>query len=106
MPLKAVFFDIDGTLVASNEFHLMGWEEAFHDHSQPAPKDNIRVQIRKGADQLIPSLLASIDNATQDRIAGRDGEVFSVRYLEKVRPLPHAADLVEMLHSEGKRVIL
>jgi beta-phosphoglucomutase-like phosphatase (HAD superfamily) len=29
MPIKAVLFDIDGTLVDSNDQHVLAWEEAF-----------------------------------------------------------------------------
>jgi beta-phosphoglucomutase-like phosphatase (HAD superfamily) len=40
MPLKAVFFDIDGTLVDSNEFHIMAWEEAFRESGHHVPKSH------------------------------------------------------------------
>ena len=76
MPLKAVFFDIDGTLVDSNEFHVMAWDEAFRDHGHPVPQDQIRVQIGKGADQLIPTLLPDLNEKTRKAIADRHGEIF------------------------------
>lgn len=106
MPLKAVFFDIDGTLVDSNEFHVMAWHEAFHDHGFPTNKDDIRGQIGKGADQLIPSLLPSVPNDIQDAIAQQHGEIFRTRYLAQVRPFPNATDLVQQLHFKGKDVVL
>ena len=53
MPLKAVFFDIDGTLVDFDEFHVQAWQEAFQDAGHWLDKDMIRVQIGKGADKLI-----------------------------------------------------
>jgi len=106
MTLKAVFFDIDGTLVDSNEFHVMAWEEAFHDYGHRIPKDRIRVQIGKGADQLIPSLLPGLDKRAQDSIAKRHGELFGERYMKEVKPFPNAADLVEVLHAKGKQVMV
>ena len=29
MPIKAILFDIDGTLIDSNDLHVLAWEEAF-----------------------------------------------------------------------------
>lgn len=105
MPLKAIFFDIDGTLVDSNEFHVMAWDEAFRDHRLRTEPAVIRGQIGKGADQLIPSLFPDLDEKTQAAIADRHGELFGKRYLEQVKPFPNATDLVEMLHVKGKQVI-
>lgn len=106
MPLTAVFFDIDGTLVDSNEFHVMAWEEAFRDHGLLAEKATIRGQIGKGADQLIPSLFPNVERDKQDVIAKRHGEIFRLRYLKQVKAFPHAADLIEMVHAKGTRAIL
>jgi membrane protein len=106
MPLKAVFFDIDGTLVDSNESHVFAWEEAFRDHGLLADKSAIRAQIGKGADQLIPSLFPGVTLEQQKEIARRHGEIFRLRYLNQVQPFPHATDLIEMLHAKGIKVIL
>ena len=106
MPLKAVFFDIDGTLVDSNDFHVMAWQEAFHDHGYAIRREHIRVQIGKGADQLIPALLPHADDATEEAIGHRHGEIFQTRYLKEVRPFPCAAALIDLLSTKGKRVLL
>lgn len=76
MPLKAVFFDIDGTLVDSNEFHVMAWDEAFRDHGLQAEKAIIRGQIGKGADQLIPTLFPDMEEEVRHAIDKRHGEIF------------------------------
>jgi len=56
MGVRAFFFDIDGTLVDSNEFHVLAWHEAFLRHAQEVSLAAIRRQIGKGADMLIPAL--------------------------------------------------
>jgi phosphoglycolate phosphatase-like HAD superfamily hydrolase len=107
MPLKAIFFDIDGTLVDSNEFHVMAWDEAFHEFGLITTKDQLRSQIGKGADQLIPFLFPQVSEADdQEGIAKRHGDIFRSRYLGQVKPFPNATDLLEMVHTKGKRVIL
>jgi phosphoglycolate phosphatase-like HAD superfamily hydrolase len=106
MPLKAIFFDIDGTLVDSNDFHLMAWQEAFRDHGHFIERDRIRAQIGKGADQLIPALLPDADRATEKAIGHRHGEIFQTRYLKEVKPFPCAGALIDLLSTKGKRVLL
>lgn len=106
MPLKAVFFDIDGTLVDSNEFHVMAWDEAFRDHGLVPDKADIRSQIGKGADQLIPSIFPGLPADQKEAIAQRHGDIFRLRYLNQVRPFPRATDLVQHLHLMGKDIVL
>jgi membrane protein len=106
MPLKAVFMDIDGTLVDSNEFHVAAWSEAFHERGYQTADEEIRNQIGKGADHLIPALLPDLGEPKRTAIAERHCEIFRTRYLELVKSLPHATDLIEMIHASGARVIL
>jgi len=106
MPLKAVFFDIDGTLVDSNEFHVMAWDEAFRESGHLVPKNDIRSQIGKGADQMLPTLLPDLSSGSSEKIASRHGEIFRLRYLDQIEAFPNATDLVEMVHAKGKQVIL
>jgi membrane protein len=106
MPLKAVFLDIDGTLVDSNDFHVQAWEEAFRDNGHWIEQDKIRSQIGKGGDQLVPSLLPDIAETAQKVVAHRHGEIFRLRYMKQVKPFPRAFDLIEMLHARGVAVLL
>jgi beta-phosphoglucomutase-like phosphatase (HAD superfamily) len=52
MGLKAVIFDIDGTLVDSVDLHARAWQEAFCKYGREVSFAEIRQQIGKGGDQL------------------------------------------------------
>jgi membrane protein len=106
MPLRAIFFDIDGTLVDSNEFHVIAWDEAFREAGLITQKKYIRGQIGKGSDQLIPSLFPDTSQEVREAVSKHHGAIFRARYRDQVKPFPNAADLIEMLHAAGKTVIL
>ena len=106
LKIRAVLFDIDGTLVDSNEQHVNAWAFAFREEGHPQELDAIRSQIGKGGDLLVPALLPTVDDAVQKRMAERHGEHFKGMYLDHVRAFPGAADLVTRVHETGRKVVL
>jgi beta-phosphoglucomutase-like phosphatase (HAD superfamily) len=52
--IKAVIFDIDGTIVDSVDLHVKAWQIAFAKFGKEISYEAIRPQIGKGADQLLP----------------------------------------------------
>lgn len=57
MALDAVIFDVDGTLIDSNALHVRAFVRAFANHGYTIPADRITIEIGKGGDQLVPSIL-------------------------------------------------
>ena len=55
--LKAIIFDVDGTLVDSVDVHAQAWQDAFRAFGHDIPFDKLRSQIGKGGDQLLPVFL-------------------------------------------------
>jgi HAD superfamily hydrolase (TIGR01549 family) len=106
LTLEAVLFDIDGTLVDSNEQHVNAWAFAFRDEGKPQELDDIRAQIGKGGDLLVPALLPDVDDAVQKRIADLHGTYFKVLYLDTIRAFDKATDLIEKMHARGRKVVL
>ena len=53
----AFIFDIDGTLVDSNEFHVDAWDRTFRYFGKQFPREALRAQIGKGSDQYLPEFL-------------------------------------------------
>jgi HAD superfamily hydrolase (TIGR01509 family) len=57
MALSAIVFDVDGTLIDSNAAHVRAWDIALKKHEYRVSSDRIAVEIGKGGDKLIPSIL-------------------------------------------------
>jgi membrane protein len=106
MTIKAVLFDIDGTLVDSNDYHVMAWEEAFAREGAGIGPDAIHQQIGKGADMLIPTLLPDATDVIRQRLTQAHGEIFKGKYLDLVVPFPSARDLLLRTQDSGKQVVL
>jgi phosphoglycolate phosphatase-like HAD superfamily hydrolase len=88
----AFVFDIDGTLVDSNELHVDSWDRAFRRFGKKFAPERLRAQIGKGSDQYLPAFL------TPDEIKrfGKDldeyrSELFRKEYLPQIRPFPKSA---------------
>lgn len=105
MPVSAVFFDLDGTLVDSNERHVDAWAAVFRDAGRAQEPECIRAQIGKGGDLLVPALLPDADDDLIERLSNAHGACFK-QYLEGIRPFAGAADLVKRVHASGRKVLL
>ena len=57
LPVLAFIFDIDGTLVDSNELHVDAWDRAFRRFGKHFPREKLCAQIGKGSDQYLPEFL-------------------------------------------------
>ncbi|HEV2705615.1 MAG TPA: HAD family hydrolase [Pyrinomonadaceae bacterium] len=105
--LKAVIFDIDGTLVDSVDLHAKAWQEAFRHFGREVPFEDIRKQIGKGGDQLMPVFFtrAELDRFGEDMEKHR-GHVYQRDYLPLVRAFPGVRSLFERIRRDGKRIAL
>jgi HAD superfamily hydrolase (TIGR01509 family) len=106
MPVRAVIFDIDGTLIDSNEFHIAAWREAFAATGHGVPAERIRPQVGKGGDQLVPAILGD-DGERRDGAAVR--ERHEAAFLEAARRehfqvFPNVQDLLDTLRGRGIKV--
>lgn len=106
MTVEAVLFDIDGTLVDSNGWHVQAWDEAFRIHGYPQATEAIAGQIGKGGDLLVPTLAPEAPADVSKALAAEHGAIFKQRYLTRVEPFPQARALIERVHRDGKRVVL
>ena len=106
MSIKAVLFDIDGTLVDSNDAHVQVWLEVFRGAGTVLEPQAVHDQIGKGADNLVPALMPGTTKADQERLGEEHGRRFKRDHLAAVRPFPGARELLLRVREAGCRVVL
>ena len=108
MRLQAIIFDIDGTLVDSNGAHVEAWHAAFAAHGHDIPRERIRIEIGKGGDKLVPSVLGEdVEERQGDSLRERQSEEFlSIAKRERLAAFPRAREIFATLAGRGVRTAL
>ena len=106
MPIKALLFDIDGTLVDSNDMHITAWQEAFAGINLKFERQVIHDQIGKGTDMLVPTLLPDLDDHAVEMLGQVHGAIFKERFLGEVKPFPQAHAILARAQKRGQQVML
>jgi HAD superfamily hydrolase (TIGR01509 family) len=105
--IRAAIFDLDGTLVDSNELHVRAWQETFRHFGKEIPIERLREQIGKGGDQYLPEFLTELEIREFGEQADEyRGQIFKKKYLPEVRPFPKVRELFERVRQEGKKIAL
>jgi HAD superfamily hydrolase (TIGR01549 family) len=107
MPAQAVLFDVDGTLVDSVDLHARAWQEALAHFGHRVPFEEIRAQIGKGGDQLLPVFLSQDEISLRGKvIEDFRGDLYKREYLKRVRGFPGVRPLFKELLRRGLRIAL
>lgn len=105
--VTSFIFDIDGTLVDSNELHVQSWDRAFRHFGKQFPIEALRDQIGKGSDQYLPEFLTPEEiERFGKQLDEYRSEVFRKEYLPNVKPFPKVMELLERIKKDGKRTVL
>lgn len=105
--LRAVIFDIDGTLIDSVDSHARAWQETFRHFGREVSFEAVRHQIGKGGDQLMPVFLPQDEiNRQGKEIETFRQELFRRNYLQHVEAFPAVRDLFKRIRRDGKRIAL
>lgn len=105
--IRAAIFDLDGTLVDSNELHVDAWDETFRHYGKQFPRAELHRQIGKGGDQYLPVFLSAQElKAIGKEVEEFRADLFKRKYLPRVQAFPHVKELFQRLRGDGKRIAL
>jgi HAD superfamily hydrolase (TIGR01509 family) len=100
--VRAVLFDVDGTLVDSNDAHAKAWVKAFAEFDVDVDPHTVRRCIGMGGDKLMPAVSGiTEDSKTGSKIAERRGEIFTAEFLPTIKPFRDADRLVAAVKERG-----
>ena len=107
MRYEAAIFDIDGTLVDSVDFHAETWRQVFENHGRHVTFEEIRAQIGKGGDQLMPVFLSAREvEKLGEKMEAERGKLFKKEFMPKVKPFPGVRALFERMKQGGLKIAL
>jgi HAD superfamily hydrolase (TIGR01509 family) len=100
-----VIFDVDGTLVDSNDAHAQAWMDALAEHGYWVDFSRVRPLIGMGGDKLLPELIGRPEDSPDGKaISARRRQLFCTRHLPTLRPFPKARELVARLEADGDQI--
>jgi HAD superfamily hydrolase (TIGR01509 family) len=104
---RAVIFDVDGTLIDTVDLHAGAWHETFLHFGFTPSYDEVRSQIGKGGDQLMPVFLPpDVLEARGEEIEAYRSDLFKERYLPRAQGFPGVPELFQRLRADGVTVAL
>jgi HAD superfamily hydrolase (TIGR01509 family) len=104
---RVVIFDVDGTLIDSNDAHAASWVDTLAEAGHDVPFERIRLMIGMGGDKLLPTATGiEVDSPEGERLTSRRAEIFHQRYLPTLRALPGARALLERLGRDGRTLVI
>lgn len=106
-PPKAAVFDVDGTLIDTVDLHAEAWVATLEHFGVEATFHEIRRQIGKGGDQLLPGLVPpSMLEEHQDEMESFRADLFKRDYLPRAKPFPGVPELFRRLRGGGLKIAL
>ena len=105
--VRAVIFDVDGTLVDTSDLHAASWADALERFGHDIPRDSVRHEIGKGGDTLMPALLPRevVERQGKDIEAFRK-DLYMREYLPRARAFPEVPALFRRIRAAGQRIVL
>jgi len=106
--LRGYVFDVDGTLVLSNDAHAMAWQEALAKHGYMVELNDIRRLVGMGGDKLLENLHIGLTDTKGDgkEIKAARLQIFMEKYAPTLQAAPGARKLIAAIQEQGLAVIV
>lgn len=106
--LRGIIFDVDGTLLISNEAHAHSWVDAFSAFGWEVPFFRVKWLIGMGGDKLLTTLFPGMSDGegigqvmTQHR-----KKVFLKRYAAHLEAAPGSREFVSRVKDDGFKLVI
>lgn len=100
---RGVLWDMDGTLIDSEEFHWISWRDTMADQGVPITREQFLSSFGQRNDSIIPRWLGAASTPERvERISHAKEELYrDLIRKHGMSPLPGVSDWVRRLHEEG-----
>ncbi|WP_437675714.1 HAD family hydrolase [Sorangium sp. So ce131] len=106
--IRGVIFDVDGTLVDSNDAHARAWVDALKEFGHTVQFEEVRRRIGMGGDKLLPEVTGGLESDSPEgkKVSARCSEIFMKQLLPELRALPGAKELLRALRDRGLKLVI
>src|SRR2546421_2145918 len=105
--IHAVIFDVDGTLVDSNDAQARSWVDALKELGYSVTYEKVRPLIGMGGDKVLPETIGvQKDSEKGKQISKRRSEIFKEKYLPNVKPFPDTQKLLDRMRKQGLKLAI
>ena len=100
---RAVLWDMDGTLIDSEEFHWISWRNTLADEGITITHEQFLSSFGQRNDSILPQWLGTAATPERiEKIAKAKEELYRHLIIRNgISPLPGVADWVDRLHKQG-----
>ncbi len=105
--IKAVIFDIDGTLIDSVDAHAESWVGTFKEFGKEISLEEAKKFVGMGSDQFLGDYFTKEEvEEKKEEIDKYRSELFAKEYMEKIKPFPKVRELLLKLKKDGIKIAL
>ena len=102
----AYIFDVEGTLIDCAPQVLRCWHETLASFGVPMPMDSLQRLSGMDGDEMLATLVPSLDERARKKILTAQGERYRAVYLPQVRAFPGVRAVFTAIKSQGDRIAL
>ena len=100
--IRGIIFDVDGTLVDSNDAHAHAWVKSMAEQGYKVPFDEVRPLIGMGGDKVLPQTLGIAKETDEGKRISHAGKRSSTSTIYRIsKPFPRHWNCLSVCMSEG-----
>jgi HAD superfamily hydrolase (TIGR01549 family) len=105
--IKAVIFDIDGTLIDSVDAHAESWVRTFKKFGKEISFEEAGKLVGMGSDQFLNDYFSEREvEEKKKEIDECRSELFAKEYMAKIKPFPKVRELLLKLKKDNIKIVL